>query len=125
TTSDEKTMIQLNNGQGKISCSNKDYNFFRAFSLFIEHSQKQASFSITENTHFRTIGPMFDLSRNTVMNMESFKAMLRKLAMMGFNTAMLYMEDTYEIKGEPYFGYMRGRYSEEELRELDSYAADL
>lgn len=125
TTSDEKTIIQLNNGQGKISCSNKEYNFFRAFSLFIEHSQKQASFSITENTHFRTIGPMFDLSRNTVMNMAGFKAMLRKLAMMGFNTAMLYMEDTYEIKGEPYFGYMRGRYSEAELRELDRYAADL
>src|SRR5699024_6514128 len=41
---------------------------------------------------------------------------------MGFDSAMLYMEDTYEVKEEPYFGYMRGRYSEGELRALDDYA---
>src|SRR5699024_12703966 len=36
--------------------------------------------------------------------------------------AMLYMEDTYEVKGEPYFGYMRGRYSQQELKQYDDYA---
>ena len=35
---------------------------------------------------------------------------------------MLYTEDTYEVDNEPYFGYMRGRYSADELRELDDYA---
>ena len=40
----------------------------------------------------------------------------------GYNTLMLYTEDTYEVSGEPYFGYMRGRYSREELRGLDAYA---
>src|SRR5699024_3461005 len=39
--------------------------------------------------------------------------------------SMLYMEDTYEIKSEPYFGYMRGRYSQDELKELDDYAYEL
>lgn len=38
---------------------------------------------------------------------------------------MLYTEDTYEISGEPRFGYQRGRYSQAELRELDAYAASL
>jgi len=44
---------------------------------------------------------------------------------MGLNCYMLYTEDTYEIEGRPYFGYMRGRYTKEELKELDSYALSL
>ena len=35
---------------------------------------------------------------------------------------MLYTEDTYEVPEYPYFGRMRGRYSQAELRELDDYA---
>ena len=34
----------------------------------------------------------------------------------------LYTEDTYEVAGRPYFGYLRGRFSQAELRELDQYA---
>src|SRR5699024_970807 len=71
---------------------------------------------------FQTLGPMFDLSRNAVLKPETLQDMCRKLAMMGFDSAMLYMEDTYEIKNEPYFGYMRGRYSRKELKALDDYA---
>ena len=32
------------------------------------------------------------------------------------------MEDTYQIEGQPYFGYFRGAYSAEELQEIESYA---
>ena len=35
---------------------------------------------------------------------------------------MLYTEDTYEVEGEPYFGYFRGRYSVQEMQELDAFA---
>ncbi len=42
---------------------------------------------------------------------------------MGINQLMLYMEDTYEIPGEPAFGYFRGGYSQEDLRGIDQYAA--
>ena len=41
---------------------------------------------------------------------------------MGYNQLYLYTEDTYEIKDEPYFGYMRGRYTENELKEIDDFA---
>ena len=44
------------------------------------------------------------------------------MALMGLNMAMLYTEDTYRIDGYPYFGYMRGAYSKEEIREMDAYA---
>ena len=40
---------------------------------------------------------------------------------MGYDSMMLYTEDTYELEGYPYFGYMRGRYTLSELREIDDY----
>lgn len=41
---------------------------------------------------------------------------------MGYNCLQLYAEDVYEVDGEPYFGYLRGRYSAAELRDIDEYA---
>lgn len=38
---------------------------------------------------------------------------------------MLYTEDTYEVNDEPYFGYVRGRYTKEEMKELDAFAGSL
>ena len=78
-----------------------------------------------EKPTFQTMGIMLDCSRNAVMQPHHFKLWLRRLAAMGYNMAMLYTEDTYELKDEPYFGYMRGSYTPEELREIDAYAAVL
>lgn len=100
----------------------RKHQFFRGLGLLIQHSRTSNSFHLQEKQQFDEIGPMFDLSRNAVFTVDSFKLMLNKMALMGMNTVMLYMEDTYEIEGEPYFGYMRGRYSQEELREIDDYA---
>ncbi|AHV95122.1 beta-N-acetylhexosaminidase [Paenibacillus sabinae] len=101
----------------------RTHQFFRGLGLLVQHVRKGAAFHIRERQQFDLVGPMFDLSRNAVLTTDSFKAMLNKMALMGLNTVMLYMEDTYEIEGEPYFGYMRGRYSQQELREIDDYAA--
>ena len=81
--------------------------------------------SVTENPIFKTNGAMFDMSRNAVMRVDTVKLVMRKMALMGLNTFMLYTEDTYEIEEYPYFGYMRGRYTKDEIRELDSYAIAL
>ena len=43
-----------------------------------------------------------------------------QLAKMGYNVVMLYTEDTFEVENEPYFGYMRGRYTADEIREMIS-----
>ena len=74
---------------------------------------------------FDTFGVMIDMSRNAVMTVDALKKFLPLLKKMGYNCLMLYTEDTYEIDGEPYFGYMRGRYSKEELREIDAFARGL
>ncbi len=73
----------------------------------------------------RTLGVMIDMSRNAVMNLPALKRFLTLLKKMGYNCVMLYTEDTYEVEGEPYFGYMRGRYSIGEMKEIDGYAASL
>ena len=77
---------------------------------------------ISINQHFETFGTMIDLSRNAVMKVDYLKEVIRKKALMGVNKIMLYMEDVYTIESEPYFGYMRGRYSEKELLDIVNYA---
>lgn len=78
-----------------------------------------------KNQGFKTFGVMIDMSRNAVMSVDGLKRYLPLLKKMGYNTVMLYTEDTYEIEGEPYFGYMRGRYSKQELCELDAFAQSI
>lgn len=114
--------VSFDHNEGHITYKRPNH-FFRAFGLFVQHVQAgETKFTIEETPQFDTVGPMFDLSRNAVMKVDRFKEMIRMLAVMGFDSAMLYMEDTYEVKQEPYFGYMRGRYSYDELKELDDYA---
>ena len=75
-----------------------------------------------EKRHFAHCGAMLDMSRNRVMSVEGVKAWIDRQAALGLNLLMLYTEDTYEIPEYPYFGYLRGRYTQAELRELDDYA---
>lgn len=114
--------VQMEEDSGTIVYQQLSH-FFRALGIVLEKRKKGIlRFHIEEKKQFKTVGPMFDLSRNMTMKLETLRDFIRKLAIMGHNAAMLYMEDTYEVEGEPYFGYMRGRYSEKELRELDDYA---
>lgn len=73
----------------------------------------------------KTLGVMIDMSRNAVMSIDGLKRFLPLLKKMGYNCVMLYTEDTYEVDNEPYFGYMRGRYTKDEMKEIDAYAESL
>ena len=73
----------------------------------------------------KSLGVMIDLSRNAVMSVSALKDFLGIIKKFGYNTVFLYMEDTYQVDGEPYFGYMRGRYSIEEMKEIDDFCASL
>lgn len=106
---------------GKIEIGSPDRNgYFRAFFLALTLREGES----TEETRcFDQLGLMTDCSRNAVLNPEGLRLLIRKLAVMGYNRLLLYTEDTYEVEGEPYFGYMRGRYTREELRKIDRYAS--
>ena len=75
--------------------------------------------------NFDYFGVMIDCSRGAVPGVSALKNFLDIIAKMGYNCAMLYIEDTYEIPTEPFFGYKRGKYTLSELSELDEYANGL
>ncbi len=75
--------------------------------------------------NFKTFGVMLDMSRNAVMRVDALKNYMLIIKKMGYDTVLLYCEDTYEVDGEPYFGYMRGRYSEAEMKEIDAYGISI
>lgn len=119
-------VVAFDGSEGSVVFDEK-IHFFRGLSLLIEALQnteniKTENFKITEEPQFTINGAMIDASRNAVMTVESIKKIIRKMALMGLNIIMMYTEDTYTIKDEPYFGYMRGKYSYEELKECDDYA---
>ena len=94
---------------------------FRGLGLLAEHCSEQ-TYQTEQPARFKLDGVMLDCSRNGVMKLDIFKKFIRYMAVMGLDTLMLYTEDTYEIPEYPYFGYMRGRYSCDELKEMDEYA---
>ncbi len=75
-----------------------------------------------EKMNLKRFCSMIDCSRNAVMNIPTLKRWIDVCADMGYNSVMIYTEDTYEIEGHPYFGYGRGRYTKDELKEIDAYA---
>ncbi len=94
--------------------------FFRALSLL--KGILDGKESVTETNRYSLLCYMADMSRNAVYNIKTAKQMIRYLALMGYNSMMLYTEDTFELPGHPYFGHMRGRFTTAELKELDDYA---
>lgn len=74
---------------------------------------------------FDHLAAMLDVSRNSVYTLPTLKRFFCQLAFLGYTACYLYMEDTYELPGYPYFGYRRGRYSVAEQKELDDFAASL
>ena len=65
---------------------------------------------------------MLDCSRNAVMKPEKVKEFIDLIKKFGYNSIMLYLEDTFEVADEPLFGYLRGGYTKAELKDIDAYA---
>ncbi|MDL2292264.1 family 20 glycosylhydrolase [Acholeplasma sp. OttesenSCG-928-E16] len=79
---------------------------------------------ITINKPFKTFGTMLDLSRNACYKVEYIKSIIERSAMQGVNEIWLYLEDVFDIN-EPYFGYLRGKYSKFEFMEIVEVANTL
>ena len=70
----------------------------------------------------KTVCALIDCSRNAVMTIPSLKKFITLLSEIGYNAVMLYTEDTYELPGYKFFGYMRGGFTKAQLKELDEFA---
>lgn len=107
-------------GDGYRLTYRKKHEFFRALSLLATALKTGGEYR--EQGQCDMLCYMADASRNAVPSVEGAKKLIRLLAAMGYDSFMLYTEDTYVVEGYPYFGHMRGRYSVAELREIDDYA---
>ena len=96
----------------------KNYQIARA--LLVAKSQAVIDFSVEEETVYESVAYMADCSRNAVLQVDTVKQLIRILSMLGYNELQLYMEDTYEVDNEPMFGYLRGRYTKAELKEMNA-----
>ena len=99
-------------------------SFFRGFGLLIEALREgRTAGQIAETPHFDTCGAMLDLSHGALMTVDAIEAVLRRMAVMGLDMLMLYSEEGFEVPEYPYFGHLRGRYTQAEIRRIDDYAA--
>ena len=121
----EKTQSNKNGlkwlGDRVIVYYHEPVQLFRSIGLLAESYRNGSKETVVENPWHTLLCPMVDCSRNAVNTVSAHKKLIRHLALMGYNSLMLYTEDTYEIPEQPYFGYMRGRYSADEIREIDAY----
>lgn len=99
--------------------------FFRGVGLLARCSAEAGDAEICEAPRFEHCGVMLDCSRNAVLRPDAVKRILRTMALMGLDLAMMYTEDTYTVPEQPYWGHLRGRYTADELRDLDAYAGML
>ena len=71
---------------------------------------------------FDTLGAMLDVSRGRVLKVDYLKGRFDRMKKMGYNAVMLYTEDVFKLEGEPKWGYMRGGYTLEEMKDLKAHA---
>ncbi|MBQ6703058.1 MAG: hypothetical protein IJN17_08925 [Clostridia bacterium] len=109
--------VQQTDANGWLIEYGQKAHFFRALGFI---NQKKA---VSEEFHFESCGFQLDLSQtNEVPHLHELKEMLARLALMGYNLFVPYMEDNFEVPDEPYFGYMRSRYTEKEFAEINEMA---
>lgn len=97
-------------------------NLARAyFLLALNISKSDKPFHIWQKRHFKTLGVSLDVARGGAPTVEAIKEYIVKMAALGYNLLTIYLEDMFELKEYPRFGYMRGRYSLEELKEIDDF----
>lgn len=98
----------------------KPTDFYYAFTEFVLYFEKIKTKS--GKCCLDDFGFMPDCSRNAVLTVGAVKRVIRELAKLGYRYLMLYTEDNLEIATEPYYGYLRGKYTKEEIAEIVRYA---
>ncbi|MDO9629846.1 MAG: beta-N-acetylhexosaminidase [Acholeplasmataceae bacterium] len=95
---------------------------FAAVGYILTHKSK-VTYKVSRVLSLESLGVMIDCARNAVPKIETFKEYIIHLSLLGYTYLGLYLEDLFEVDNEPMFGYMRGKYSKEELKDLVSFAS--
>ena len=116
--------VTLKNNRAHI-CAEDEAALTRALFLLARCVREgRDALAVHQERHFASCGVMADVSRGAGLTPDAARRLIDRLAALGMNLLMLYTEDTYAVPEYPLQGYLRGRYSQEELRALDDYAAE-
>ncbi len=113
--------VTKKNDVRQITVGNKN-ELARAWYLMLRNDSLN-EYEIKEQLSFQDLGVMLDCSRNAVMKLPTLFEYIRQLAVFGYQSLQLYTEDTIKVPEEPYFGYMRGAYTKEEIKQIDTYCS--
>lgn len=117
--SDNKGYKIIKNDHNVVIEYNKKNQIFAAL-LHIDVTEEK-SYEYTSVNAFNDLGVMIDFARNATFNVEYAKKTIVQLALIGYDTFQLYLEDCFEVDNEEMFGYLRGSYTKEELKEIDRF----
>ena len=92
---ERRVSIALDGNKATIAYGDGKVRFLRGLATLVDWIRSGVTKKeSTEMPLFKTNGAMVDMSRNAVMNVKTVKTMLRRMALMGLNTFMLYTEET-------------------------------
>lgn len=117
----DKTALTYQNGVAKVQARSLS-EAYCALGRLLSEAKAGGQVCVEINKKMEKLGVMLDCARNAVANVEGLKKLIISLALMGYTYLELYVEDCFEVLDEPYFGYMRGRFTQAELKELNAYA---
>ncbi|CDR30373.1 Beta-hexosaminidase [Acholeplasma oculi] len=121
----EGTALNVSFDLSKIILTYQTLNEVFVGLRLIKEQGLDKAFQIDYPKRLKELTFMLDASRNAVLKTEEVKHLLNILALSGYDGLMLYTEDTFEMEDEPYFGYLRGRYTEKEIKDIEAYANQL
>ncbi len=114
--------VRYENGEAEITAEDRTALARGFFLTAMARAEGRETLAVDEARGFASCGAFIDCSRGAVMTVEACKRYVDAMAALGMNLLVLYTEETYTVPEYPYFGYLRGRYSAEELRAIDDYA---
>jgi len=104
----------------QVAC-HKQRDIYAAIGYIFSHL-KDKDYSVKRTRSLDELGYMIDCARNAVPTIETLKRQIVNLSLMGYTYIGLYLEDLFEIESEPKFGYMRGRYTKAEIKDLIAFS---
>ncbi len=109
--------VKYEDGTAVLGCITKSQLARCFFLLAMNISKGCDKIDIEQKPCFKELGVM--LSMQAPLKVDFVINYMTCMAALGYTYIWLYMETTYEVKEYPFFGYMKGRYTEDDLRKID------
>lgn len=118
-----KNSIEIKRGTRNYIRYKEKHHFFRALGLYVQLSKNgTCTFEKEEKSYIDSVGIMLDISNNAVYKVNTIKRILTCISLMGYKRFMIYGKDNYKVNNNEYFGYLKGKYTIKELKEIDDFA---